>query len=198
MRKKRRYIGSKFRKTIADLDPIRQFVACQTDQLIPGYLPDGDPTEAPEQIRQQLMNGVLRITDALFPIKERRGAVVGAVLGYPNTDSRRIMAQKLLKQAHEPEYARALLQCYLTHISGIRDHLIDLERECWVLLQLCHDPRLYTRAKEQAMKSVRARGMQPRRRLPMPGRPVLLPSRVVKYMRNWIPAGEQAGNKKSE
>ena len=48
----------------------------------------------------------------------------------------------LVRKRKTVDPSRLTLLNLLVHIAGIRDTLIDIEREIWVTLQLCQDPRL--------------------------------------------------------
>jgi hypothetical protein len=92
-----------------------------------------------------------------------------------------------------PAKIRELRLHMLTHIGTLREHLTDLERELWVLLQLTHDPRLMTRGlsksslKHRKQKRRKAIADAKRNRLPVPQPndvPVVLPARILAMLKD--------------
>lgn len=120
------------------------------------------PTHEPLASRQELLVEIRKrlrdITEYLYP-----GATFSDVARLHNFT--RPLIEKALTNCKETlcgaETLRAVMLNYMVHIGGIRDSLVEVERELWVLLQLTHDPRLVYRSSMMPM---------PVKKGPRPGR----------------------------
>src|SRR5262249_40660971 len=98
-----------------------------------GYLPGGEPLESPEKVWQDIAERTRIFINQLSGSKRdahRSLAAVAPTWKFPLRNSLKRSRGKA------PAKIRELHLHMLTHIATLREHLTDLERELWVLLQL--------------------------------------------------------------
>jgi hypothetical protein len=156
-----------------------------------GYLPGGSgELESPQQVWEDLAQRTRVVINQLFGSKRDAHRYLTAV-----APKWRQPMRNSLKRARStaPAKIRELHLHMLTHIGTLREHLTDLERELWVLLQLTHDPRLMPRGlsksslKHRKQKRRKAIADAKRNRLPVPTPndvPVVLPARILSMLKD--------------
>lgn len=112
------------------IDPVSAYIKEHGHAYTFGLMPDGDPMRPATGMLTYLLDGCERIRKALQP----RGATTLGIV--------KQVQSEITPKTHITLRKRMELIAYVAHIRGIKDQLNDLERECWVLMQVSHDPRI--------------------------------------------------------
>ena len=130
-------------------DPVRGYIRRAGIRYLYEWTVDGGPLESP---RDYYIETAHRAWELLLSLSvdgtpERAEELAGHLLGYRLPDNLFAEPSPTNTASPEPSYERVqvireLLLKTLAHIQGIRDDLLDSERETWVLIQHTHDPRL--------------------------------------------------------
>jgi hypothetical protein len=157
-----------------------------------GYLPDGSPAESGEKVYDDLVERTRNLVNQLFGTTKAANQYLSVVMPewkHPVRESLRKWTQpKRQRTSGNIGRLRTLNLHLLTHVGTLREHLMDIERELWVNLQISHDPRLSStgssaRAQQRRRKLyARAKIEAKKKRLPPPKpnhTPVVLPARIL-------------------
>ena len=126
-------------------DPVTMFLRRQAETYGLGYYPSeyGGKT-APEKLEDQRTKLIAIIRELFGP----SWRVFLGHVGFPEKTAEYICGFDTRPKKNRksdlafPHHLRLAQMVLLTHISGIRETLNDLEREIWVLMQQSHDPEL--------------------------------------------------------